>query len=57
VPLKEKTYNDEVRWRADEDLGVAFLTGQEPILVPSKENLGAGVEEAEVIALHDISRS
>jgi PilZ domain len=56
VPLKEKTYNVEVRWRADEDLGVAFLTGQEPIRVPSNEDLGARVEhlEAEVVALHDI---
>jgi hypothetical protein len=56
VPLKEKTYNVEVRWRADEDLGVAFLTGQESIPNPFDQDLGARVRhlESEVIALHDI---
>ena len=57
VPLKEKTYSVEVRWRADEDIGVMFLTGQEPVPQPSPEpDLAARVEhlEAEVAALHSI---
>ena len=57
VPLKEQTYSVEVRWRADEDMGVRFLTGLEPIPQPAtKPDLAARVEhlEAEVAALHAI---
>src|SRR4051794_34700004 len=57
VPLKEKTYSVEVRWRADEDVGVMFLTGEESVFPPTeKPSLAARVEhlEAEVAALHGI---
>jgi PilZ domain len=57
VPLKEKNYSVEVRWRADEDIGVMFLTGQEPVSTPTSEpDLLARVKhlEDEVTALHDI---
>jgi hypothetical protein len=57
VPLKEKSYSVEVRWRADEDVGVMFLTEDEPLPQPAIEpNLVARVEhlEAEVAALHSI---
>src|SRR3954463_11608016 len=44
VPLKEKTYSVEVRWRADDDLGVMFVTGDELIEKPTAErDLGARV--------------
>jgi hypothetical protein len=57
VPLKEKNYSVEVRWRADEDIGVMFLTGAEPVAKPATEpDLIDRVKhlEAEVQALHDI---
>jgi uncharacterized protein YceH (UPF0502 family) len=57
VPLKEKTYTVQVRWRAEEDIGVMFLERQEQNAPSSSsEDLRARVEhlEAEVAALHDI---
>jgi len=57
VPLKEKNYSVEVRWRADEDIGVMFLTGAEPLARPATEpDLIDRVKhlEGEVQALHDI---
>ena len=35
VPLKEKTYSVEVRWRGDEDFGVMFLDGSSAMAEPS----------------------
>jgi hypothetical protein len=57
VPLKERTYTVQVRWRAEEDIGVMFLERPEPENAPpSQEDLRARVEhlETEVAALHDI---
>lgn len=57
VPLKERTYPVQVRWRADEDLGVMFIDGQNvAVRSPADSDLHARVEhlEAEVAALHAI---
>jgi len=57
VPLKERTYSVQVRWRADDDLGVMFLTGHEATMSPPEDrDLSARVAhlEAEVAELHRI---
>jgi uncharacterized protein YceH (UPF0502 family) len=57
VPLKERTYTVQVRWRAEEDIGVMFLEKQETAATASpSDDLLARIEhlEAEVTALHDI---
>lgn len=57
VPLKEKIFPVQVRWRADEDLGVMFVDGENAIPpAPADGDLQARVEhlEAEVAALHAI---
>jgi uncharacterized protein YceH (UPF0502 family) len=57
VPLKERTYTVQVRWRAEEDIGVMFLEKHEAAATASAaDDMLARVEhlEAEVAALHDI---
>jgi uncharacterized protein YceH (UPF0502 family) len=57
VPLKERTYSVQVRWRAEDDIGVMFLDRAEGATDgPSNDDLRARVEhlEGEVAALHDI---
>ena len=57
VPLRERTYSAQVRWRAQEDLGVMFLDDHPDLRRLEETNdLRTRVDhlEAEVVALHGI---
>jgi hypothetical protein len=60
VPLKEKTYAAEVRWRGDEDFGVMFIDGSSAIAEPCSDTaLVDRIErlEAQVRELQSLAKS
>jgi hypothetical protein len=60
VPLKERTYAAEVRWRGDEDFGVMFVDGSSPVAERSSDKaLLDRIErlEAQVRELQSLTKS
>jgi hypothetical protein len=59
VPLKERTYSAEVRWRGDEDFGVLFLDGNKAMEIAPDAALLSRIErlEAQVRELQSVAES